>query len=94
MEKLVTLAVIFAGIFIVAFVLTFLWGVGRQIVRWTVVAVAAYAVIVMALGALNSGGESAPTTIAGLLSATSGTTCAVAGSSPARSRPCTTGSIK
>jgi hypothetical protein len=77
-EKIATLAVIFSGIFIIAFVITFVWGVGRQILRWTVIAVAVYGAVVMTVRAAHLGGCRAPTTIADLLSATSGAHCPVA----------------
>lgn len=89
MEKIATIAVLFSGVFIVAFVITFLWGVGRQILRWAVIAAAAYAAIVMTVRAAHLGGNGAPITIAGLLSVTSGPHCSVIGSTTSRSSSCT-----
>ncbi|HEY1545935.1 MAG TPA: hypothetical protein VGG01_26325 [Xanthobacteraceae bacterium] len=84
MEKIVTFAVILSGLFIVVFVIIFLWGVGRQILRWAAIAAAVYAAIVMTVRAAHVGGDAAPTTIADLLSATSGPHCSVAASTTSR----------
>lgn len=70
MDKIVTFAAVLSGIFIVVFVTTFLWGVGKRIVRWTVLTALAYAAIVVAVRLAHLGGDGAAITMADLLSAT------------------------
>jgi len=88
MEKIGTFAAVLAGIFIVVFVTTFLWAVGREILRWTVIAAVAYAAIVVAARAVHLGDDGAAVTIAGLLWPASDPHCGAAGSSAARAPPC------
>ncbi len=70
MDKLATFAAVFAGIFIAVFVVTFLWGVGKRLLRWTVVTALLYVAIVVAIRAANLGGDGPAFTMAHLLSAT------------------------
>ena len=93
MDKIETFAVILSGIFIVVFVVTFLWGVGKRILRWAVLAAAAYVGIIVAVRTAQLGGDGAAVTMTGLLSATLGTHCAPGASTTSRSSSCT-GSTK
>jgi len=93
MDKIATFAVIFAGIFIVVFVITFLWGVGKRILRWAVITVVAYVAIIMAVRAAHLGGDGAAITMPDILSATLGPPCAPGGSTISPSSACT-GSTK
>jgi len=68
MDKIATFAAVFSGIFIVVFVVTLLWGVGKRILRWTVITAVAYAGIVIAVRAAHLGGDGAAITMENLLS--------------------------
>jgi hypothetical protein len=89
MDKIVTFAAIFSGIFIVVFVVTFLWGVGKRILRWTVITAVAYVGIIVAVRAAHLGGDGAAITMADLLSATLAPHCALGTSTTSRSSSCT-----
>ena len=89
MGNIGTFAAIFCALFVVVFLIAFLWGVARGILRWTVIAAAAYVAVVITIRAAHVGGDRAPLTIADLLAATSGPHCSVTGSATSRSRPCT-----
>lgn len=89
MDKIATFAAIFSGIFIVVFAITFLWGLGKRILRWTVITAVAYAAIIMAVRAAHLGGDGATITMADLLSATLGPHCSPGGSTTSRSSSCT-----
>jgi Mg2+/citrate symporter len=89
MDKIAAFAAIFFGIFVVVFVSTFLWGVGRRIVRWALIAVVAYAAIIAAVRAAHLDGDGAAVTMAGLLSATLSPHCSPAESTASRSSLCT-----
>jgi hypothetical protein len=88
MDKIATFAAIFSGTFIVVFVVTFLWGVGKRILRWTVITAVAYAAIIMAIRATHLGGDGAAITMADLLAATLGPHCSPGGSTTSRSNSC------
>jgi hypothetical protein len=88
MDKIATFAAIFSAIFIVVFVITFLWGVGKRILRWTVITAVAYAAIVMAVRAAHLGGDGTAITMADLLSATLGPHCSLGASTTSRSSSC------
>jgi hypothetical protein len=68
MDKVTTYAAVLSGIFIAVFVITFLWGVGKRILRWTVIAVVAYVGIVIAVRTAHLGGEGTEITMNNLLS--------------------------
>jgi hypothetical protein len=88
MDKIATYAAVFSGIFIIVFVITFLWGVGKRLLRWTVITVVAYAAIIMAMRAAHLGGDGAATTMEDLLSVSLSSTCSLGGSTTSRSSPC------
>lgn len=85
MDKIAALAAILCGIFIIVFVITFLFGVGRWILRWTVITAVAYAVIIMAVRAAHLGGDGAAITMENLLSATVSSYCSSGASTTSRS---------
>ena len=70
MDKVVAFATVLSGIFIVVFLLTFLWGVGKRILRWTVIAAVAYASFLIVVHIAHLGGDGAPITMENLLSVT------------------------
>ena len=90
MDKIAAFAAVFAGIFAAVFVVTFLWGVGKRILRWTVIAAVAYAGIVMAVHAVHLSGDGAPITMENLLSVTLNSSyCPPGASTTSRSSSCT-----
>ena len=89
MDQIVTFAAVLSGIFVVVFVTTFLWGVGRRIVRWTVIAVLAYAAVVVTVRVTHLGADGAATTMADLLAATLGPHCTAGEPAASRSSSCT-----
>jgi hypothetical protein len=89
MDKIATFAAVFSGIFIVVFVITFLWGVGKRILRWTVITAVAYVGIVVALRATHLSGDGAPITMESLLSVTLSSYCSLGASITSRPSSCT-----
>ena len=89
MDKIATFAAVFSGIFIVVFVITFLWGVGKRILRWTMIAAAAYVGIVIAVRAAHLGGDGAAITMENLLSVSLNSYCSLGASTAPRSSSCT-----
>lgn len=89
MDKIATFAAVFSGIFIVVFVITFLWGVGKRILRWTVITAVAYVAVIMAVRAAHLGGDGAAITMTDLLSTTLGQHCSLGASTTSRSSSCT-----
>ena len=89
MDKLPAFAAVFSGIFIAVFVITFLWGVGRRIVRWTVIIALAYVGVIVGLRVAHVGDDGAPLTIENLLSVTLGPDCPPGASAASRSGSCT-----
>ncbi len=87
-DKMATIVAILFGVFIVVFVSTFLWGVGKRIVRWTLIVAVAYAAVVMAVRAAHLGDDGAAITVGDLLSATLGPHCSLGGSTASRSSSC------
>ncbi len=89
MDKIATFAAVFSGIFIAVFVITFLWGVGKRILRWTVIIAAAYTGVIISLGVAHLSNDGAPLTMEHLLSAALGSGCSLAASIASRSSSCT-----
>jgi len=89
MDKLAAFAAVFAGIFIGVFVLTFLWGVGKRILRWIVIAAVAYAGIVIAVQIVHLSGDGAAVTMENLLSVTLNSHCTPGASVTSRPSSCT-----
>ncbi len=88
MDRIAAFAVVFSGIFIAVFVITFLWGVGKRILRWTVIVAAAYAGVIMSLRVAQLSDDGAPFTMENLLSVTLGSDCS-GPSTALRSSSCT-----
>lgn len=88
MDKVAAFATVLSGIFIAVFVLTFLWGVGKRILRWTVIAAVAYAGIVIAVHVAHVSGEGSVTTMEDLLSVTLNSYCSLGASMTSRPSPC------
>src|SRR5262249_17445726 len=93
MDKIATFAAVFSGMFIAVFVISFLWGVGKRILRWTMIAAAAYVGIVIAVRAAHVGGDGAAITMENLLSLSLSSQPPPGGSTTSRSSSYT-GSIK
>jgi len=89
MDKIASFVPVFSGIFIVVFVITFLWGVGKRILRWTVITVVAYAGIVIAVRVAYLGVDGAAITMGNLLSMSVSSSCSLGVSSGSRSSACT-----
>ena len=87
MDKIATYAAVFSGIFIAVFVITFLWGVGKRILRWTVITAVAYVGILIAVRA-HLGGEGAAITMENLLSMSVSSYCSLGVSTASRSSVC------
>ena len=88
MDKITTYAAVFSGIFIVVVVITFVWGVGKRIVRWTAIAAVAYVGILIAVRATHLGGEGAAITMENLLSMSVSSYCSLGVSTASRSSVC------
>lgn len=88
MDKVAIYAAIFSGIFIVVFVITFLHGVGRLILRWTVITALAYIGIIMAMRVVNLGGDGAQITMESLFSMSLSSSCSPGASTASRSSSC------
>ena len=88
MDKMAAFAAVFSGIFIAVFVITFLWGVGKRIVRWTVIAAIAYVGIIVSLRVAHWSDDGAPLTMENLLSVTLGPDCSPGASTASRSSSC------
>jgi hypothetical protein len=89
MDKMAAFAAVFSGIFIAVFVITFLWGVGKRILRWTVIAAVAYVGIIVSLRLAHLSDDGAPVTMENLLSMTLGPDCSPGAPTAARSGSCT-----
>ncbi len=90
MDKIAGFAVAFSGIFIVVFAITFLWGVGKWMLRWAVIIAAAYAGITIAVRAAHLNGNGAAITMENLLSVTRSSYCSLGASATSRSSSCMT----
>jgi len=89
MDKLPAFAAVFSGIFIAVFVISFLWGVGKRIVRWTVIIALAYVGVIVGLRVVQLSDDGAPLTMENLLSVTLGPDCSLGASTASRSGSCT-----
>ena len=88
MDKVDAFAVVFSGIFIAVFVITFLWGIGKRILRWTVIIAVAYVGIIISLRVAHLSADGAPLTMENLLSVTLGSDCPLGASTASRSSSC------
>jgi cytochrome c biogenesis protein CcdA len=89
MDKIAAFAAVFSGIFIAVFVITFLWGVGKRILRWTVIIAVAYVGIIISLRVVHLSDDGVPLTMENLLSMTLGSDCSLGASNASRSHSCT-----
>jgi len=89
MDKIAAFAAVFSGIFVAVFVITFLWGVGKRILRWTVIIALAYVGVIILLRVAHVSDDGAPLTMENLLSVTLGADCSLGASSASRSGSCT-----
>ncbi len=89
MDRIGTLAAVLSGIFTVVFVTTFVWGVGKRILRWALIAAVAYAAVVMAVRIAHLGVDGAAITMTDLLAATLGPHCSAGEPATSRSSACT-----
>jgi len=87
MDKIAIYTAAFSGIFIAVFVITFLWGVGKRILRWMVITAVAYVGILIAVRA-HLGGESTEITMDKLLSMSVSSYCSLGVSTAPRSSVC------
>jgi cytochrome c biogenesis protein CcdA len=89
MDKMAAFAAVFSGIFIAVFAITFLWGVGKWILRWTVIIAVAYVGVMISLRVVHLSDDGAPLTIENLLSMSLGSDCTLGASTASRSSSCT-----